>query len=100
MTVFRAATLRTFFFAFHAGAKELIQRSISVRQADVEIFVLALLGYKFELAVLAHILHVLDVLALLGGRIELIVLAHILHVFDIAAFRVRECQLATSTLIG
>ena len=24
MTVFRAATLRTFFFAFHAGAKELI----------------------------------------------------------------------------
>ena len=23
MTVFRAATLRTFFFAFHAGAKEL-----------------------------------------------------------------------------
>ena len=25
MTVFRAATLRTFFFAFHAGAKELSQ---------------------------------------------------------------------------
>ena len=25
MTVFRAATLRTFFFAFHAGAKELIE---------------------------------------------------------------------------
>ena len=25
MTVFRAATLRTFFFAFHAGAKELMQ---------------------------------------------------------------------------
>ena len=24
MTVFRAATLRTFFFAFHAGAKELM----------------------------------------------------------------------------
>ena len=24
MTVFRTATLRTFFFAFHAGAKELI----------------------------------------------------------------------------
>ena len=24
MTVFRAATLRTFFFAFHTGAKELI----------------------------------------------------------------------------
>ena len=26
MTVFRAATLRTFFFAFHAGAKELTGR--------------------------------------------------------------------------
>ena len=25
MTVFRAATLRTFFFAFHAGAKELME---------------------------------------------------------------------------
>ena len=25
MTVFRAATLRTFFFTFHAGAKELTQ---------------------------------------------------------------------------
>ena len=45
----------------------LIQRSISIRQADIEIFVIALLGCKFELAVLAHILHVLDVLALLGG---------------------------------
>ena len=30
MTVFRAATLRTFFFAFHAGAKELrIPKNIS-----------------------------------------------------------------------
>ena len=27
MTVFRAATLRTFFFAFHAGAKELMPAS-------------------------------------------------------------------------
>ena len=75
----------------------LIQRSISIRQADVEIFVLALLGYKFEAAVLAHIL---PVLALLGGRFELIVLALILHVLDIVAFRVHGCQFATSTLIG
>ena len=29
MTVFRAATLRIFFFAFHAGAKELIYFSLS-----------------------------------------------------------------------
>ena len=30
MTVFRAATLRTFFFAFHAGAKELnLKQNIS-----------------------------------------------------------------------
>ena len=27
MTVFRAATLRTFFFAFHAGAKELKRKA-------------------------------------------------------------------------
>ena len=33
MTVFRAATLRTFFFAFHAGAKELIER-IKVQVKD------------------------------------------------------------------
>ena len=32
MTVFRAATLRTFFFAFHAGAKELRDVVESSRQ--------------------------------------------------------------------
>ena len=29
MTVFRAATLRTFFFAFHVGAKELIMSNFT-----------------------------------------------------------------------
>ena len=31
MTVFRAATLRTFFFAFHTGAKELKGNELCVR---------------------------------------------------------------------
>ena len=30
MTVFRAATLRTLFFSFHAGAKEFKQKVVSV----------------------------------------------------------------------
>ena len=41
MTVFRAATLRTFFFAFHAGAKELNDRVLQ----------------KIYLFLFAHILH-------------------------------------------
>ena len=32
MTVFRAATLRTFFFAFHAGAKELKMGRFTLEQ--------------------------------------------------------------------
>ena len=30
MTVFRAATLGTFFFAFHAGAKELMEAYLTI----------------------------------------------------------------------
>ena len=40
MTVFRAATLRTFFFAFHAGAKELkssrLQRHLRAKHPGLQ----------------------------------------------------------------
>ena len=35
MTVFRAATLRTFFFAFHAGAKELSRARLNLSERDL-----------------------------------------------------------------
>ena len=38
MTVFRAATLRTFFFAFHAGAKELKKMKNKENSDSVETF--------------------------------------------------------------
>ena len=40
MTVFRAATLRTFFFAFHAGGKELNEFGLGLRLGLVTTFFL------------------------------------------------------------
>ena len=53
MTVFRAATLRTFFFAFHAGAKEL---TLSLPRSSIDDLVFSVflsnffkLSYKINL---------------------------------------------------